>query len=81
MSDIEAVIGKIVIREDDWTWEPDSLKKRNTSQLARDLKFVSRVNPATGVTFRRHLPKAEGCSVHLSDLDKYAKCVIEMNKL
>lgn len=81
MSDNETVKGTLEIREDDWTWEPDSLKKRNSNQLGRDLTFVSRVNPATGVTFRRHLPKAEGCSVHLDDPNKYAKCVIEMNKL
>jgi hypothetical protein len=81
MTNADIVKGILEIREDDWFWTPDSLKKQNVSRLTRDLKFVSRVNPATGVTFRRHLRKAEGCSAHLEDPAKFAKCVIEMNKL
>jgi len=81
MSGNDAVRGEIEIREDDWTWSPSSLIKKNVQQLSKDLTFVKLVNPATGITFMRHLPKAIGCSEFLEDETKYAKCVIEMNKI
>jgi hypothetical protein len=81
MSGNDAVTGEIEIREDDWTWSPSSLIKKNAQRLSKDINFVKKVNPASGVTFLRHLPKAIGCSEFLEDENKFAKCVIEMNKL
>ena len=81
MSDSEAVTGRLEIREDDWTWAPESLTKKQVQKLSRDLNFVKRVNPAAGITFMRHLPKAIGCSEFLEDEDRYAKCLVQMNKL
>ena len=77
----EVVTGIIELRDDDWTWTPASLKNRDARQLAKDLKFIKRVNPASGVTFMRHLPMASGCADHLQDPDRHAKCVINMNNL
>jgi len=81
MAKENVVTGVIELRDDDWTWTPDSLKKGDARQLAVDLRFIKRVNPASGVTFMRHLPKASGCAEHLGNPDKHAKCVINMNNL
>ena len=75
------VLGTLIIKEDDWSWIPQNLEKYNAEKLARDIEFIRRVNPASGLTFSRHMKHASSCHDYIDDTKKYAKCVSQMYKL
>jgi hypothetical protein len=80
MENVEEVKGEIVIKKDGWKITPDSLKKNNEKQLAKDIKFIKKVNPASGLTFQRHIKGAVGCETHIDNPDSHAKCIMAMKK-
>ena len=77
----EFVRGVVVISEDNWIWAPESMKQQNIQQLSNDIRFIRKVNPASGLTFMRHIKKADKCDDFLDDSEKFSKCVIHMNKI
>lgn len=83
MSGIDKVKGEIEISEEGWTITPDSLKKNNEHQLMKDILFIRKVNPASGLTFSRHIKGASGrsgCEGYINDPTKLSKCIITKKK-
>jgi len=80
MAEVDKVTGDIEISEKGWTIIPESLKKGNERQLTKDIVFIKKVNPASGLTFQRHIKGAVGCETYLSDPTKHAKCMIAKKK-
>lgn len=61
----------------DWDWELDSMKSRSEDVLAGQLETIERLNPSSGLTFKRHLKGGrEGCGHLIKDNRAYAKCLI-----
>jgi len=85
MSEIDKVTGDIEISERGWTITLDSLKKGNERQLEKDIVFIRKVNPASGLTFSRHInvkgaSGASGCDPYLNNPNQLAKCLISKKK-
>jgi len=64
---------------------PDSLINRDYGQLAKDIRFLHKVNPGAGFAILSSMPNALSCS-HYNDPrnpqpDEYARCMIAVNQI
>jgi len=83
MPEVDKVTGDIEISEKGWTITPDSLKKGNERQLTKDILFIRKVNPASGLTFSRHISGASGrsgCEGYINNPNQLAKCIVAKKK-
>jgi len=73
------ITGRIEIdaSDGDWKWIPDSLSRQDLTSLESNLKTIETCNPASGLTFKRHIAGVrEGCQNYLSDNLKLSKCLL-----